>query len=85
MPRESTVGIIGAYGMTGKVVARELTRTTDLNLVLGGRDGSMFRIVIRVLGQFNSEQGGCDASSLPVCARGCTNAFVSKPIMHNVG
>ncbi len=38
MTREDTVGIIGAYGMTGKVVARELMKTTDLNLVLGGRD-----------------------------------------------
>jgi saccharopine dehydrogenase-like NADP-dependent oxidoreductase len=38
MTRENTVGIIGAYGMTGRVVARELVKTTDLNLVLGGRN-----------------------------------------------
>jgi short subunit dehydrogenase-like uncharacterized protein len=38
MTREDTVGIIGAYGRTGEVVARELMKATDLNLVLGGRD-----------------------------------------------
>jgi saccharopine dehydrogenase-like NADP-dependent oxidoreductase len=35
---EDTVGVIGAYGMTGRVVAQELVKATDLNLVLGGRD-----------------------------------------------
>jgi len=38
MTRENTVGIIGAYGMTGSVVSKEIMRTTDLNLVVGGRD-----------------------------------------------
>ena len=38
MIREKTVGIVGAYGKTGLVVAKELAKTTELNLVLGGRD-----------------------------------------------
>jgi len=48
--RENTVGIIGAYGMTGKVVAQELVKTTDLNLVLGGRDEARAQSLANELG-----------------------------------
>ena len=51
MIREKTVGIIGAYGMTGVVVARVLAKTTDLNLVLGGRNENQALALAAELGE----------------------------------
>jgi saccharopine dehydrogenase (NAD+, L-lysine-forming) len=51
MIREKTVGIVGAYGMTGVVVAQELAKTTDFNLVLGGRDENRALALAAELGE----------------------------------
>jgi saccharopine dehydrogenase-like NADP-dependent oxidoreductase len=51
MIREKTVGIVGAYGMTGAVVSHELAKTTELNLVLGGRDENRALALAAELGE----------------------------------
>ncbi len=73
MSRESTVGIVGAYGMTGVVVAQELHRMTDLNLVVGGRDESRANALATELGERATARQVdiYDEKSLPGFCEGC--------------
>ncbi len=45
-----TIGIIGAYGVIGKVVAEGLIKSLDCNLIIGGRDGQKLEKLCNQLG-----------------------------------
>jgi saccharopine dehydrogenase (NAD+, L-lysine-forming) len=73
MSRATSVGIVGGYGETGAVVARELFDTTDCDLVLAGRSIERAAELARTLGARAStlRVDVFDETSLTELARGC--------------
>ncbi len=51
MGHRSTFGIVGGYGATGSVVAAELCRTRDSDLLIGGRDLTRAQALAAELGK----------------------------------
>jgi saccharopine dehydrogenase (NAD+, L-lysine-forming) len=71
---KSTFGIIGGYGATGRAVVAELLRSSDGELLIGGRDSAKLKSVTAGLGSRVSAARveALDATSLDEFCRRCS-------------
>jgi hypothetical protein len=67
-----TIGIVGAYGSLGEIVAAELAARTDVPLLLGGRDASKAEALAARLGP------RCSAQRVDVQDPGSLRAFTER-------
>src|SRR5215472_4346472 len=72
LSQSAALGIVGAYGATGRVVVSELLKSTDGELLVGGRDPAKLKLLAAEFGSRVS------AASLDVLDARSLDEFCSR-------